>query len=230
MKRLFAVAAIFFWGIAAAFGQAPQQGRVVTSCGIPGQTYQVGNNAPVTVDQNGNLCGSQSGGGPGTVTGNVGGYDSGSAPNQTATPNSSSHAAGSSVGGLFSIPIARTNGGSGIITTLYWVSTGGATTQLQVRLWDKNPSGTTCTDQVAFVENATDDVHLLAPPFTMTPAAPTGTTGDTNTYAVVQGLTFTFKNQDTTPGKNVYACVQTLATDTADESHAVYINLTGVQD
>ena len=162
--------------------------------------------------------------------GNIGGFDSGSAPNQTATPNSSSHAAGSSVGGLFSVPVARTNGGGGIITTLYWVSTGGATTQLQVRLWDKNPTNTTCTDQTAFVESVTDDVHLLAPPFTMTPAAPTGTTGDSNTYAVVQSLTLSFKNQDLTPSKNVYACVQTLATDTADESKAVYINLTGIQD
>ena len=164
------------------------------------------------------------------VTGNVGGYDSGSFPIQTATPNSSSHAAGSSVGGLFSIPVARTNGGGGIITTFYWTSTGGATTQLLVRLWDKNPTNTTCTDQTAFVESATDDEHLLTVPFTMTPVAPANTTGDSNTYASVTGLTLSFKNQDGTAGKNVYACVVTTATDTADESKAVYINATGPQD
>ena len=162
--------------------------------------------------------------------GNVGGYDSGSSPIQTATPANSSHAAGVSIGGLFSIPIARTNGGSGIATTLYWTSTGGAVTQLLVRLWDKNPTNTTCTDNTAFAESATDDQHLLITPFTMTPAAPVNTTGDTNTYITVAGLTLSFKNQDAVATKNVYACVLTTSTDTADENKAVYINLTGVQD
>lgn len=231
-----------------------QNALVVQSCGTLRQQYSAGATRQVTVDVNGNLCLGGSGGGfsnyalenggnlasilsavqtaipPGTnVIGSVG-FDSGSAPVQTATPNGSSHAAGSSVGGLFSIPVARVNGGGGIITSLSWISTGGATTQLLVRLWDKNPTGTTCTDQTAFVESATDDQHLLAAPFTMTPAAPAVTTGDTNTYAATTGLTLSYKNQDSSATKNVYACVLTVATDTADESKAVYINLTGPQD
>lgn len=159
----------------------------------------------------------------------AGGYDNGSQSVQSATPNSSSHAAGSSVGGLFSVPIGRLNGGaSGIITNVSWISTGGATTQLLVRLWDKKPVNTTCTDQVAFVESITDDEHLISIPFIMTPAAPAVTTGDTNTYAQVSSLTLSFHNQD--GNTNVYACVLTTATDTADESKAVYINIAGPQD
>lgn len=164
--------------------------------------------------------------------GNVGGFDTGSRPVQTATPNSSSHAAGSSVGGLFSIPVARTPGGGAIVTQFMWISSGGATTQLLVRLWDVKPSGsTTCTDQTAFVSNATDDTHLITIPFTVTPAAPANTTGDAKTYAV-NGFTppISIRNQDASQTQYVYACVLTTATDTADESAAVYVNLTGPQD
>jgi hypothetical protein len=157
-------------------------------------------------------------------------YDSGSSPVQTATPNSSSHAAGSSVGGLFSFPIARFNGGSGIITSFWWTSTGGATTQLVVRLWDAKPLNTTCTDQTAFSGSAADDQHLLTPPFALTPAAPASTIGDSKTYASSTGLTLSFKNQDSPSGKNIYGCVVTAATDTADESAAVYTNVTGLLD
>ena len=138
------------------------------------------------------------------------------------------HAAGSSVGGLFSIPVARTPGGGAIVTQFMWISSGGATTQLLVRLWDVKPSGsTTCTDQTAFVSNATDDTHLITIPFTVTPAAPANTTGDAKTYAV-NGFTppISIRNQDASQTQYVYACVLTTATDTADESAAVYVNLT----
>lgn len=161
------------------------------------------------------------------------GGNTGSAPVQTATPANSSHAAGVSVGGKFTIPVARFNGGSGTITGLTWISTGGNTVQYLVRLWDKNPASTTCTDNSAFVENITDDQHLIAIPFTMTPQAPVVATGDTNTYATVTGLSFSYKNQDTSPSQNVYACVITVSTQPgspSDANKAVYINLTGTQD
>ena len=62
-------------------------------------------------------------------------------------------------------------------------------------------------------------------------AAPASTVGDTtNTYAFNQGVSYDYVNQDTTPSKNVYACVVTTATDTADESHAVYLQLSGPQN
>jgi len=162
---------------------------------------------------------------------NVGGFDSGSLPIQTATPNGSSHAAGSSVGGLFKIPVARTLGGGALPIRFIWISTGGAVTQLLVRLWDVKPVGTTCTDQTAYVGAAADDQHLVTIPFAFTPAAPANTTGDAKTYAE-QDFTppLSIRNQDATQTQYVYACVVTTATDTADESNAVYANLLGPQD
>lgn len=160
----------------------------------------------------------------------VGGFESGTAPVQTATPANASHAAGTSVGGLFTIPVARFAGGSGVISNFTWISTGGATTQFLVRLWDKNPASTTCTDNSAFAGNATDNTHLISIPFNITPVPPAVTTGDANTYATVTGMSLNYKNQDTSPSVNVYACVTTVATDTADQNKAVYINLMGPQD
>lgn len=159
----------------------------------------------------------------------------------TATPNSSSHAAGTSVGGLLKIPFGRGGptpappattalGYSGIITQFAWISTGGATTQLVVRLWAKNPVNTTCTDQTAFAGSATDNKYLITPPFSITPAAPASTTGDSNTYASITGITYDFQNYDTPQTIYIYACVVTAATDTADESSPIYAMASGPQN
>lgn len=157
--------------------------------------------------------------------------NTGSSSTQTATPANSSHAAGQSVGGLFTFPMARIAGGSGDLLQFVWQSTGGATVTYQVRLWDKNPASSTCTDNTAYVSNATDDKHLLVPPFTVTAAAPTNTTGDSKTYANYQFVPpLSWRNQDTTKTVNLYACVVTTATDTADDNNAVNTTLYSVQD
>lgn len=157
------------------------------------------------------------------------GYDSG-AVTAAGTVNSSSHSAGQSVGGLISVPIARIAGGSGIITNFSWTSPGGATVQYVVRVWQKNPASTTCTDNSAFAGNANDDKNLIVPPFAITPAAPASTTGDAKTYAAVTGVTWDYKNVDTSPGQNLYVCVVTTATDTADESTSPVVMLSGPQN
>lgn len=160
---------------------------------------------------------------------NVGGFDSG--PIQASeTPANSSHAAGTSVGGLFTLGVARTNGGSGIITNYAFKSSGGSTGSYVIRIWDKNPSNTTCTDNSAFSGSATDDANLIVPPFTITPAAPASTTGDSNTYAAVTQVSWDYKNADGTASQNVYACAVTVATDTADENKAVYMTVSGPQN
>ena len=161
--------------------------------------------------------------------GNVGGYDSG-AITATATPANSSHAGGTSVGGLFSVALARTAGGSGIITNVNWKSTGGSTGQLVIRIWQKNPVNTTCTDNSAFAGSDTDDAFLITSPFSISPAAPASTTGDANTYVSLAGTTFDYKNVDTTPGQNIYVCAVTVATDTADENKLVRVTLSGPQN
>jgi len=147
----------------------------------------------------------------------------------TGTVNSSSHAAGSSVGGLIAIPV----GYAGIITNFMWQSPNGSTGVLVVRIWAWKPTGTTCTDQTAFVSSATDDKHLITPPFSVTPAAPGVTTGDAKTYGSVTQVTWDYSNQDnpnlnsTAPSNNLYVCAVTVATDTVDESSTVVAMLSG---
>lgn len=164
-----------------------------------------------------------------TAAGGVVGYDSGII-SATATPVNSSHAAGTSIGGLFSVALARTAGGSGIITNFNYKSTGGSTGQLVARIWQKNPSSSTCTDNVAFVSSNTDDANLITSPFSITPAAPSVTTGDSATYISIQGVTWDYKNLDTTPGLNIYICLITVATDTADQNNSVRVQLSGPQN
>lgn len=172
-----------------------------------------------------------------TARAQVGGYDSG-AVSASATPNSSSHAAGSSVGGLFTVPVARGPGSSGILTSVFWKSNGGSTGQLVVRIWQRKPVNTTCTDQTAFAGSDADDAFLITPPFAITPAAPAVTTGDAATYASSTGLTLDYKNADsivagnnnTPPSQNLYVCAVTVSTDTADESAVVRLTLSGPQN
>ena len=180
----------------------------------------------------------QSGGSIGNT--NFGGYDSGTSPVQSATPANASHTAGQSVGGLYSIPIARTNGGSGLLEQITLTSVGGDTPTLQVRLWDRAPTNSSfaCTDNAAYAAGSgstggtvgADQSHLLTPPFTITLAAPGTTTGDAYTYASYSFVPpLSFKNQDSTPSKNVYACLQATTTYTPGIG-AYYVDAIGPQD
>lgn len=160
------------------------------------------------------------------------GYDSGPISVAQAVANSS-HAAGTSIGGLFPVPIARLGGSgagnSGIITSVLWKSLGGSTGSLVLRMWSRQPTGTTCTDNVAFVGNNADDAFLIgAGPVTITPAAPGIVTGDAATYASLTGLTWDFATAS--GSKNVYACLVTVAIDTADQNTSPRLTLSGVQN
>lgn len=158
---------------------------------------------------------------------NFGSYDSG-AVTGTGTVNSSSHAAGTSVGGLITVAVAHTNSGSGVITNFSWTSIGGSTGTLVFRVWQKNPSSTTCTDNTAFASNSTDDKQLITPPFALTPQAPAVTTGDSKTYAGLQQVSWDYANQSS--NQNLYVCAVTVATDTADESTSPVVSLSGPQN
>ena len=211
----------------------PVQALAVTTCGTAPITLTNGRPGPFTVDLNGNLCmGSAGGGGSvtqGTIPWVVSSYDSGAIV-AAATPANSSHAAGTSNGGLFSVAVARVNGGSGILTNLGYKSVGGSTGQIVVRIWQKNPAATTCTDNVAFAGSDTDDPNLITPPFSITPAAPSSVTGDSSTYAAVGPVTWDYKNIDTSPGQNVYVCLVNVATNTADNNKVIRLTLSGPQN
>lgn len=202
-----------------------QQAVVVSSCGTPPLTYTAGQPYSLTMDTTGRLCNTASGGSGGSVSG----FDSG-AISAVATPANSSHAAGVSVGGLFSVSLARINGGSGIVTSFNLKSTGGSVGAYVIRIWQKNPAGTTCTDNSAFVGADADDANLITAPFAVTPAAPASTTGDSATYASVTVVSWDYKNVDTSPGQNLYVCLVTVATDTADDNKLVRVQLSGPQN
>jgi hypothetical protein len=67
MKKTIFFVIVLCCSIASAFAQAPNTGRVVSSCGTPGITYTAGAFGPMTVDTSGNLCFNGSGGGATTV-------------------------------------------------------------------------------------------------------------------------------------------------------------------
>jgi hypothetical protein len=164
---------------------------------------------------------------PVPITGSISGYDSGPV-SATATPANSSHAAGVSVGGLFAVALARTSGGSGIMTSALVISTGGFTGGYTMRIWSRNPTNSTCTDNTNFAGSILDDIYLMGfGPVTMVPAAPTNTTGDAKTYAALSGVTWDYA---TNGNQNVYVCLVANATDTADQNNAVKIILSGPQN
>lgn len=205
------VAALSLWALLGA--SAPAMATV----------YHTADGAPVSATVR--LCDR----GDSVATSYPGGWESGPVT-VTATPSSSSHAAGVSVGGLLSVPLARTNGGSGIITGLSWKSVGGFAGSLVLRVWVKKPVNTTCTDNVNFAGSDVDDAFLITIPFSITTSAPLNTTGDASTYGTAAGLSFDYKNLDAPLTQMVYVCAVTNATDTADENNTVRITLSGPQN
>lgn len=169
-----------------------------------------------------------------------GAYGADSGPVTAAlTPANSSHAAGTALGaggasgnqsGLFVLSIARSSGGSGIAIHLWYKSTGGSTGVILARAWSRLPANTTCKDNTAFAGSDTDDAYLLGAPFSFTPVAPANTTGDSATYADLQNLNIDFKNQDAAPTQNIYVCLVTVATDTADENNLIRLYAAGPQN
>lgn len=155
-------------------------------------------------------------------------YDSGTI-SATATPTNYSHANGTSVGGLIPVALVRVAGGSGIVTNFGFKSAGASTGNYVVRIWQKNPTATTCTDNTPFASNATDDLNLITlAPLSITPLAPASTTGDSATYAWLPSLTLDYRNRDQT--QNLYVCIVTVLTDTADAGNLVTVSMSGPQN
>ena len=168
------------------------------------------------------------------------------------TPANSSHAAGTVVGptgnlapftnsatvgtnqsGLFVVPVIRSGAinPSVIITQFALTSNGGSTGAYVVRMWSRLPINTTCIDNTAFAGNfATDDQYLITPPFSVTPAAPSSTTGDSSTYASLTVQTYDLLNADIPGTRNLYVCLQTVSPDTADENKPIRVMVSGPQN
>lgn len=156
----------------------------------------------------------------------VSGSESGPVQVISPTLNAGSYTAGMSLGGLFTVPIARVAGGSGGLTQFWYKSKAGSVGQVLVRIWQKTPAGT-CTDHTAYVGSAADDANLVLSPFAVTPVGPAVATGDAQTYGPFYPGRTSYVNADTVPSRNLYVCVLTVATDTADESNTVSVTLSG---
>lgn len=145
-------------------------------------------------------------------------YDSGSIT-ATGTGTGGSHAAGSAVGNLFAIPLARSQSGSGRIISFMLTDQNGTTGQLIVRIYQAKPTSTTCTDGSAFAGAAVDNAQLIAPPFAVTPIKPSVLTGDSNSYASISNTNLDYDQSDSigTNGvpanQNIYVCLQTATTE-----------------
>lgn len=147
----------------------------------------------------------------------------------TGAVAASSHAAGTSIGGLTAISVARSPGLGGWINGIGMQSPGGSVGSYVVRVYQSNPNGGayTCSDNAAFVDTAAAKTLLVFNPFTLTPQAPAVTTGDTTTYAALVGVAGPFTTSGST---NIYVCVLTVATDTADQNNPLLLSLNVVQN
>lgn len=152
-------------------------------------------------------------------------------PSGNLTPLNNQNLTGTNQSGLFVIPVARVPGGSLIMTQFAMTSSGGSTGQYVVRAWRKLPINTTCIDGTAFAGNFnTDDADLITPPFAVTPAAPAVTTGDASTYASQTVQTYDVQNTDQPVTRNLYICLQTVSTDTADDNKPIRVMVSGPQN
>lgn len=143
----------------------------------------------------------------------------------THTPANSSHALGTSVGGVFIIPLGR----HATLAQLSIKSSGGNTASYLVRIWNQYPLST-CTDNVAFLHVAGDYTHSLpGAPFVIIPVAPAATTGDSSTYGTVS-LLYPYTNTDVPATANIYVCLVAVSIDASDANNPVTVQALGWQN
>jgi hypothetical protein len=147
----------------------------------------------------------------------------------TGVVANSSHAGGTSIGGLTAINAARNAGLGGWITGFNMISPGASVGSYVVRLYQSSPAAGAfaCADNAAFVDTSAAKLLLIAPPFTIAPAAPGSTTGDAATYGQIANVAWPFL---ASVNQNVYACVVTVSADTADQANPLILGLDVVQN
>lgn len=204
--------------------------RIVSSCGTPGQTLNAGTSWFLTVDTNGNVCGSFTPGTvtPGTYIGQVGGFDA--IISNTPTVQNAAYSASNAIGGWQQIAVFRSAAQpSGIIDYISVASKGGSTTALTVYAFNKSSANltSTCTDKSAFALTAAD-LSALIPgfPVTLTPATTQGATITSASQSVVVSV----KNADGTPSTNITLCAVVGGSVTPASTTDLVFNVALVQD
>lgn len=144
------------------------------------------------------------------------------------TVQNASYTAGQSLGGLQTISVGTTNSLTGILDQISVAATDGATTAIVVYVWDKNPTGTTCTDKTNFVVSQANNQHLIVgAPILLTPAL-VASGQDVATYAAATNLTGNFVNSST--NTDLYLCALTNATVTPGTTTNLRFNIQGIKD
>src|SRR3974390_540910 len=92
----------------------------------------------------------------------------------TATPTVAvgAHTVGKSLGGLITMSIFRPNNPAGLLTYVWYASKVGQTTAVTVYIFNSNPTGSTCTDNVTFSLATADMPKLAVTPVAITPVVP----------------------------------------------------------
>lgn len=163
------------------------------------------------------------------LTESAGGLSGGYEFNASATPTvqNASYSAGQSLGGLQTISIGATNSLTGILTQIQLSSKGGSVVASVIYVWQKNPTGTTCTDRANFVASATDNQALIVQPQLLTPSVVLSAQ-DTFTYAAATNLIAPFANGST--NTSLYVCIVANGTVTPGTTSDLRVNIQGVKD
>lgn len=155
----------------------------------------------------------------------VGGYEFNASV--IPTVQNAAYAAGQPLGGLLTISIGSTSGLSGILTQINIGSTGGSTANMEVYVWSKNPSNTTCTDKTNFVRSQADNQYLIGSPQSITPALAV-TAQDATTYGAAANLVMPFVNGSS--NTNLYVCILANAAVTPASTTDLRLNISGIKD
>ena len=241
MKRLLALlAAITVPLLSPLHAQVAQTAKVVSACSA--QSYTAGTNNYITVKTTGDLC---SGGGAvpvGTAdinlkqvngqTVNVGTGAAGTGTQRVTTSTDSSvnvvptgtnititptiqnaqYVSGNCMGGFQTVALGTA---ASVLNQVNLLSKGGLATAKQIYLFSANPSGSTCTDKSTFTLAAAD-VSKVMSIFSLTPAAPTGTTV---TFAAQTSVGLGVPS-----GGTIYAAVVDTATETPGSTSDLVLN------
>lgn len=128
----------------------------------------------------------------------------------TPLVQNAAYSSGNAIGGLQTVPFFRTSNlkPSGVLDGVMVTSVGGSTTAITFYIFDSSPSATTCTDKSAFSLGTADIAKLAVQPFTLTPAATTGTSASSAQLVQATSLANHDVGTAAVPGPfpNLYVC------------------------
>lgn len=256
MRRLLASAALIGGLWAAPAVQAQNLNLfTVTSCGS--QSLPAGQFYPGTQDTTGKLCGNGGGAGGSTVvtqptasllnttdansaailaalntligqsSANFGGHEN--VASASIVLSTGSRTIGQSVGGVFTLAIARTTSPpSGVLNRLSVRFSNGNATAVTLYLYSRPPTAS-CTDAGTFTEATADAPYRVQDPVSVTPSIPAA--GSTASTGSLLPAPVSFVNSEVSvPTVNLYGCIVADGTVTFASSTTVELDASAATD